>query len=652
VLDLKNKITITSPLILDKITKKEYDKYKSYASTVDFPLEKQRDLSYFKAVFLSAGTNKNSITFLPSELVKARGTISHKAVDLEHAEDTIVGHIYAYSFVFPDGKEFDPDQLLAEMNNDLEKIDALDMDIVVAGVLYRHRFPELAQELDKKEWFISMEAFYKDFSVKVGNTILPRDVALSLGLTESSIGKHVNAKFEKGSREYHRSLVSKVIRNILFSGAGLVKDPANPNSVFIETASTSEEVVVPNDDLTIDLTSYSNSDNNNDKSMSGGDDAVDSLDKNKTVAMKVAERYESRTRFLVISVDGEGKGAKYKVIDSFTDWTSASKAIMSLLATNTGSKYTVVGYCQLFSDLDKNITLEEITKDSNVSRVFELNEDGEIISIFRVVTDNMLQDMGATFLTSPTIPVTWTVPNPVSENQTYRRTITEGLCVNFKKYVYEYNGAADQGKIVKEHWCTLFDGMCTVTGALAKDAKCLRNVKNRTTKDEVDNNMFGDNPEAASSDADIVVVENVTPLIASLTAAIDRASAVLDKLGVKGAKWKSKTKNDLPDSSFAYVERDVKSNACRHLPHHNSKGGGTANINLDLPHLRNALARVNQVKPVGKISKEALVKKSLIHLNKHRSALKTAKSSENADTSLIGEIESLYAQKNREIFGK
>jgi len=59
----------------------------------------------------------------------------------------------------------------------------------------------------------------------------------------------------------------------------------------------------------------------------------------------------------------------------------------------------------------------------------------------------------------------------------------------------------------------------------------------------------------------------------------------------------------------------------RHLPHH-SKAATDPNANgtVDLPHLRNALARVGQVTPV-KESKESFAKKARAHLIRHAKAL-------------------------------
>lgn len=97
-----------------------------------------------------------------------------------------------------------------------------------------------------------------------------------------------------------------------------------------------------------------------------------------------------------------------------------------------------------------------------------------------------------------------------------------------------------------------------------------------------------------------------------------------DKELEEGAKWTTKFINSLPNSSFAviepaYLEGKTDNKNARHLPFKDASG------KVDLPHLRNALARVNQIKPVtDSITAEELQKKALAKLNKYRKMLKTA----------------------------
>lgn len=111
------------------------------------------------------------------------------------------------------------------------------------------------------------------------------------------------------------------------------------------------------------------------------------------------------------------------------------------------------------------------------------------------------------------------------------------------------------------------------------------------------------------------------------------------------ARWTRAYINSLPNASFAviepaYTKGETKNKNARHLPHHNEKGGGTANENLDLPHLRNALARMNQIKPVtDSISADELRRKASTHLEKHRSALEGNRSAE--AEKMVKEVNSL-----------
>lgn len=73
-------------------------------------------------------------------------------------------------------------------------------------------------------------------------------------------------------------------------------------------------------------------------------------------------------------------------------------------------------------------------------------------------------------------------------------------------------------------------------------------------------------------------------------------SDTLPKSGGESDSWSTAYVNDLPDSAFLYIEEggteeDGKTTprSLRHLPYKNAEG------EVDLPHLRNALARINQV---------------------------------------------------------
>jgi len=209
---------------------------KEAASVIELPKdgEKQIDLQYFSAVFVSSGANLNHAYFLPSELVKAEHTIVNKAMDIEHKESEIVGHIYDRAFVGRDGKKIELEEL-ASMES--ASLDEQELHIVIAGIVYKNRFPDLAKEVADGKWCVSMETYFGDYDIKIGDLIVNRKEAEVLGLAadDSIFGKL--AKVIKKKVEIATGKIDRVLRGISFSGCGFVKHPANPPSVVLETAS-------------------------------------------------------------------------------------------------------------------------------------------------------------------------------------------------------------------------------------------------------------------------------------------------------------------------------------------------------------------------------------------------------------------------------
>lgn len=235
----KNKIEITLPIKVERTSK---SRRKAVASVLDLPEDKQPDLMYFSGIMVSSGENLNHAYFLPSELIKAETSIINKAIDKEHKEDAVIGHIYDRAFLDKDGNALDITELAGQLEN--ATLEKLDMDVLIAGIIYKARFPEEAEEVKNGEWSLSMEAYFKDYDVKVGDLLIPRKDAEALGLTEASIGKEAIIKEE--GKEVASGPITRVLRDIVFAGCGIVKNPANPASVFLEAAAlknTEEDVI-------------------------------------------------------------------------------------------------------------------------------------------------------------------------------------------------------------------------------------------------------------------------------------------------------------------------------------------------------------------------------------------------------------------------
>lgn len=229
------------------------DLLKMVASVVEMPENRTADLMFFSGIFVSSGSNLNKAFFLPSELVKAAPSVNNKALDIEHEEDQIVGHIFSSKFIDNGGAELDLKEL-ASMNE--SQLNTMEIDVVIGGILYRSRFPKIAEEVSSGKWKLSMETYFQSFDVKIGNVIMTQKEAQVLGIdTGVVLGKM--AKVLKKGKEIAEGQVLRVLRGLLFSGCGLVKNPANPRSIILETAK--KDGNEDNVEIIVDLDNLDNS---------------------------------------------------------------------------------------------------------------------------------------------------------------------------------------------------------------------------------------------------------------------------------------------------------------------------------------------------------------------------------------------------------
>jgi hypothetical protein len=248
--DNKNKFYLEADI---RVQEETADLKKAVAAVISLPKEgeKQQDLLYFSAIFVSSGANLNKAYFMPAELVKAEHTIINKALDVEHKEEEIIGHIYDRAFIDAAGNRLDIKELAA---SDSGTVDKQNMHVVIAGIVYKNRFPHLAEEVSKGEWKVSMECYYQDYDVKIGEMVMSRKEAEAVGLAtaDDSIFSKVARVINNGV-EVAKGNIERVLRNIAFSGCGIVKNPANPPSVIMEVANKKESSQNTDEVITLNL---------------------------------------------------------------------------------------------------------------------------------------------------------------------------------------------------------------------------------------------------------------------------------------------------------------------------------------------------------------------------------------------------------------
>jgi hypothetical protein len=191
----------------------------------------QVDLYYIKSVLVSTGWNKNDDVFDADQTWAARSTPEDKQFNFMHNENDIIGHITGSYVVDRNGEKIEA------ADNDVPS----QFDIITEAVIYnswtnpenRDRMQKIISEIEEGKWFVSMECLFAGFDYAVqdqgGNSRLITRSEESAFLT-----KHLRAY--GGTGEYEGYKIGRSLRDISFSGKGLVSRPANPRSIILDSS--------------------------------------------------------------------------------------------------------------------------------------------------------------------------------------------------------------------------------------------------------------------------------------------------------------------------------------------------------------------------------------------------------------------------------
>ena len=189
----------------------------------------QIDLYYLESVLVSCGWNKNDDVFMPEATWAARNTPEDKQFNFMHDESDIIGHITGSYVLSKDGKAVSDDSPMPE-----------DFDIITQAVLYnswtksenKERMDKIIAEIEEGKWYVSMECLFAGFDYALSNEDGAKKV-LARDEESSFLTKHL--RVYGGTGEYEGYKVGRALKNISFSGKGLVSKPANPRSVILKS---------------------------------------------------------------------------------------------------------------------------------------------------------------------------------------------------------------------------------------------------------------------------------------------------------------------------------------------------------------------------------------------------------------------------------
>ena len=193
----------------------------------------QFDLHYLYTILASTGWNDNDDVFDRYEAWAARDSAEDKPFNLQHDPNRIIGHITGNCVVNSDYELVNSNLVIDELPDKFH--------ILTSAVIYKHlkgkdpnltaATAQLLDEISKGEWFVSMEALFANFDYAVITPVGEHQI-IQRNEESAFLSKHLRAYGGKGLYENHR--VGRLIRNLTFSGKGLVRVPGNPESIIFE----------------------------------------------------------------------------------------------------------------------------------------------------------------------------------------------------------------------------------------------------------------------------------------------------------------------------------------------------------------------------------------------------------------------------------
>lgn len=198
---------------------------------------KQIDLMYLEDTLASTGWNNNDDIFLPEETYKAKDTPVNKQFNLMHEQDKILGHITASIAVDLEGN-------VIENNLPQEKIPK-HFDVRSGSVIYtkyrdetlQNKTDTLVAEIKNNEWCVSMECLFRQFDYGI-MTAAGEQRIIERNKDTAYLTKYLRAY--GGTGYINGNKIGRVLRNFVFSGKGLVKNPANKRSVILSTVGNTQ----------------------------------------------------------------------------------------------------------------------------------------------------------------------------------------------------------------------------------------------------------------------------------------------------------------------------------------------------------------------------------------------------------------------------
>lgn len=199
---------------------------------------RQPDLVYLEDILVSTGINLNDDEFLAEELIKAvidRNTVPLKPVNWEHKPKEVIGVMYDSDIYDRDGNKVSLESLA-----DIKEFDVVDKSVLWPVVDYE-KVQSVVDGAEDGTKFVSMECYFSDYDYRVGSKLVKR--------TEQTAFFDDYLRVKGGEGIFRGERVSRVLRNIVFGGKGIVDQPANPGSKIRSVANINEEQTMTQEEI-------------------------------------------------------------------------------------------------------------------------------------------------------------------------------------------------------------------------------------------------------------------------------------------------------------------------------------------------------------------------------------------------------------------
>jgi prefoldin subunit 5 len=353
---------------------------------------KQIDLYYIKSVLVSTGWNKNDDVFNPPQTWEARHTPEDKQFNFMHNENDIIGHITGSYVVNREGQVLAQDDSIPDQ-----------FDIITEAVIYnswtnpenRERMNKIIEEIEQGKWFVSMECLFAGFDYAVSD--MDGNIQKIVARNEDSafLTKHLRAY--GGTGEYEGYKVGRSLRDISFSGKGLVARPANPRSIILDASKA----------FSVRETSLIGSTNLGDKNMSDinmvekqladvRSELASALEENKAIKAQIEEAKDKEYAETIASLE-QSLTAQAEEIKTLEAKLEALNATITDLHSTVSSKDEQIATLEAAMTEMKKTERNRGRKEMLVKAGFEESEAEESLGLYDSLGDEAFESVVAMY---------------------------------------------------------------------------------------------------------------------------------------------------------------------------------------------------------------------------------------------------------------